>query len=73
MKYISIIAILFATTASADSSVKGNVVDYYNNVVVSTPHEKRLCEEYQVPIYGQQGSARRWRCSYGNDHRWSHG
>ena len=56
MKYISIIAILFATTASADSSVKGNVVDYYNNVVVSTPHEKRLCEEYQVPIYGQQGS-----------------
>jgi uncharacterized protein YcfJ len=57
MKYISIIAILFATTASADSSVKGNVVDYYNNIVVSTPHEKRLCEEYQVPIYGQQGSA----------------
>ena len=56
MKYISIIAILFATTASADSPVKGNVVDYYNNVVVSTPHEKRLCEEYQVPIYGQQGS-----------------
>jgi hypothetical protein len=48
--------ILFSI-ASADSSVKGNVVDYYNNVVVSTPHEKRqLCEEYQVPIYGQQGS-----------------
>jgi uncharacterized protein YcfJ len=56
MKYLSIAAILFASVASADSSVKGNVVDYYNNVVVSTPHEKRLCEEYQVPIYGQQGS-----------------
>jgi uncharacterized protein YcfJ len=56
MKYLSIATILFASVANADSSVKGNVVDYYNNVVVSTPHEKRLCEEYQVPIYGQQGS-----------------
>ena len=56
MKYLSIAAILFASVASADSSVKGNVTDYYNNVVVSTPHEKRLCEEYQVPIYGQKGS-----------------
>jgi hypothetical protein len=57
MKYIFIIAILFATTAYADVSIKGNVVDYYDNVVVSTPREKRMCEEYQVPIYGQQGSA----------------
>jgi uncharacterized protein YcfJ len=56
MKYLSIIAILFTSAASAENSVRGNVVDYYNNVVVSTPHEKRLCEEYQVPIYGQQGS-----------------
>ena len=57
MKYLSIIAILFTSAASAENSVRGNVTDYYNNVVVSTPHEKRLCEEYQVPIYGQQGSA----------------
>jgi uncharacterized protein YcfJ len=56
MKYLSIIAILFTSAASAENSVRGNVVDYYNNVVVSTPHEKRLCEEYQVPIYGLQGS-----------------
>ena len=56
MKYLSVVAILLASSANADSSIKGNVVDYYNNVVVSTPHEKRLCEEYQVPIYGQQGS-----------------
>ena len=56
MKYLSIIAILFTSAASAENSVRGNVTDYYNNVVVSTPHEKRLCEEYQVPIYGQQGS-----------------
>ena len=57
MKYVPLIAILLATSASAESSVKGRVIDYYNNVVVSTPHEKNLCEEYQVPIYGQQGSA----------------
>ena len=57
MKHVSLIAILFASTAQADDQVKGRVTDYYNNVVVSTPHEKRLCEEYQVPIYGQQGSA----------------
>jgi uncharacterized protein YcfJ len=57
MKHLSLIAILFASTAQADDQVKGRVTDYYNNVVVSTPHEKRLCEEYQVPIYGQQGSA----------------
>ena len=56
MKYLSIIAILFTSAASAENSVRGNVTDYYNNVVVSTPHEKRLCEEYQVPIYGLQGS-----------------
>ena len=57
MKYLSVVAIiLLATSANADSSIRGNVVDYYNNVVVSTPHEKRLCEEYQVPIYGKQGS-----------------
>ena len=56
MKYLSVVAILLASSANADSSIRGNVVDYYNNVVVSTPHEKRLCEEYQVPIYGQQGS-----------------
>ena len=56
MKYLSVVAILLASAANADSPVKGKVVDYYNNVVVSTPHEKRLCEEYQVPIYGQQGS-----------------
>ena len=48
MKYLSVVAILLASSANADSSIRGNVVDYYNNVVVSTPHEKRLCEEYQV-------------------------
>ena len=57
MKYLSMIAIMFATTAYADVSIKGTVVDYYDNVVVSTPREKLICEEYQVPIYGQQGSA----------------
>jgi predicted small integral membrane protein len=42
MKYISMIAILFATTAYADVSIKGNVVDYYDNVVVSTPRENEF-------------------------------
>ena len=56
MKYLLIIAILFATTATADEQVRGRVTDYYNIVVVSTPHEKRLCEDMQVPIYGIEGS-----------------
>ena len=35
MKYLSVVAIiLLATSANADSSIRGNVVDYYNNVVV---------------------------------------
>ena len=58
MKYLSVVAtILLATSAYADEQVRGRVTNYYDNIVVSTPHEKRLCEEYQVPIYGQQGSA----------------
>ena len=56
MKYLSVLAIAFATSASADNSISGNVVDYYDNVTLSTPYEKRLCEDFQVPIYGQQGS-----------------
>ena len=57
MKYLPILAIVLATPSYADGSVKATITDYYNNVVISTPTNKTICEEYQVPVYGQKGSA----------------
>ncbi len=55
MKYLlATVAILAASTASAQQVTKPKVYDHTKTVTQSVPTTERVCQDIQVPIY-QQG------------------
>lgn len=55
-KFITAVAILASTSAYADTTVQGKILDHYYNVTNDVPRTHRDCYTVEVPVYGSNTS-----------------